>query len=285
MKFKSLILILSVLFFYTSCSDSTTDIDIDPMPDTDPEEVLSETSNLLSFIIEANNKEYLDEDVVGVIEDDEIQLTLSEKVETAKLIATFTHNGKVVLVGSITQESGVTANDFSELLVYIVEAENKERKQYVVKVDWIREKKAQIPHLYIDTDGGTPIVEKRVYINANLRIDGGDKYEDFEARGAIRGRGNSTWGMPKKPYRFKLDEAASLLGLAAEKNWVLLQNYIDPSLMCNAVAMKTGQLLEMPFTHNMIPVDVTLNGKYIGNYTFTEHKEVAENRINVGEDG
>ena len=56
MKFKSLILILSVLFFYTSCSDSTTDIDIDPMPDTDPEEVLSETSNLLSFIIEANNK-------------------------------------------------------------------------------------------------------------------------------------------------------------------------------------------------------------------------------------
>ena len=143
----------------------------------------------------------------------------------------------------------------------------------------------QIPHFYIDTDDGIPIVEKSVYIDATIRLEGGNSYDDFEGRGAIRGRGNSTWGMPKKPYRFKLNEAASLLGLAAEKNWVLLQNYIDPSLMCNSVAMKTGQLLEMPFTHHMIPVDVTLNGEYIGSYTFTEHKEVTENRINIGKDG
>ena len=142
-----------------------------------------------------------------------------------------------------------------------------------------------IPHLYIDTDGGVPIVEKSVYLDANIRILGGNKYDDFEGRTTIRGRGNTTWGMPKKPYRFKLDQAASLLGLPAERNWVLLQNYMDPSLMCNAVAMRIGQLLEMPFTHHMIPVDVTLNGEYIGNYTFTEHKEVTESRINVGEGG
>ena len=151
--------------------------------------------------------------------------------------------------------------------------------------NYIEGEVAQIPHIYIDTDGGVPIVEKRVYIGANVRIVGGDKYDDFEGRGAIRGRGNTTWAMPKKPYRFKLDDAASLLGLAAERNWVLLQNYIDPSLMCNSVAMRAGQLLEMPFTHHMIPVDVTLNGEYIGAYTFTEHKEVTENRINVGEGG
>lgn len=155
-----------------------------------------------------------------------------------------------------------------------------------VKIDTpVEEEVAKIPHIYIDTDGGVPIVEKKVYIDANIRIVGGNSYDDFEGRASIRGRGNSTWNMPKKPYRFKLDKAASLLGLAAEKNWVLLQNYIDPSLMCNAVAMKTGQLLEMPFTHSMIPVDVTLNGSYIGNYTFTEHKEVTDNRINVGEGG
>lgn len=190
MKTKSLILFITLLFFYTSCSDSTPDIPLNPEPTPEDE-----------------------------VKDDE--------------------DDKVV----------------------------------------------KIPHFYIDTDGGVPIVEKRVYIDANVRVEGGNKYEDFEARGAIRGRGNSTWGMPKKPYRFKLKEKTSLLGLAAEKSWVLLQNYIDPSLMCNAVAMKTGQLLEMPFTHHMIPVDVTLNGEYIGNYMFTEHKEVTENRINVGEGG
>ena len=195
MKTKSLILFITLLFFYASCSDSSPDIPTNTQPEPTPEE--------------------------GVEEDEEDE---DEKV-------------------------------------------------------------VKIPHIYIDTDGGVPIVEKRVYIDANVRIEGGDKYDDFEARGAIRGRGNSTWTMPKKPYRFKLKEKASLLGLAAEKSWVLLQNYIDPSLMCNAVAMKTGQLLEMPFTHHMIPVDVTLNGEYIGNYMFTEHKEVAENRIDVGEGG
>ena len=147
------------------------------------------------------------------------------------------------------------------------------------------EEKPQVPHIYINTDEGAPIVEKNVYIDANIKIDGGNKYNDFEGRGAIRGRGNSTWEMPKKPYRFKLNNKASLLGLAGEKSWVLLQNYIDASLMGNAVAMKIGQLLEMPFTHHMIPVDVTLNSEYIGSYMFTEHKEVTENRINVGKGG
>lgn len=289
MKIKSLILFLMVLFFYTSCSDSSTDIEIEPKPEPQPEEELSTTNKMLTFVIEKSNNEdeYLQEDVVGTIKDGEIKLTMSEKIDATKLIASFTHDGEVVMVGDAEQKTGVTVNDFSQLLVYSVVAENEDRQQYIVKVEWMEEQpeKAQIPHIYIDTDGGVPVIEKKVYIEANVRINGGDKYEDFEARGAIRGRGNSTWAMPKKPYRFKLKEKASLLGLAAEKSWVLLQNYIDPSLMCNSVAMKTGQLLEMPFTHHMIPVDVTLNGEYIGAYTFTEHKEVKKNRIDVGEGG
>ena len=284
MKLKSLLILLTAIFFYTSCSDSTADIQPEPKPE--PEVELKTTNQLISFTLEkSKNETYLEKDIVGVIENEEILLTFEKKVDASKLVATFTHNGKGVFVSSTVQVSGVTANDFSKLLVYTVEAENKDKKQYTVKIDWPEEEVAKIPHFYINTDGGVPIVEKKVYIDANIRIAGGDKFEDFEARGAIRGRGNSTWEMPKKPYRFKLKEKASLLGLPAEKNWVLLQNYIDPSLMCNAVAMKTGQLLEMPFTHHIIPVDVTLNGVYIGSYTFTEHKEVTENRINVGEGG
>ncbi len=288
MKTHSLILLLAALFFYTSCTDSTPQIE--PTPEPTPEEELSATNTMLTFVIEqTNNQTYIQEDIVGTIHEESIKISMSEKIDATQLIATFTHNGHTAMVATTEQESGVTPNDFSNLVVYTIVAQNKDRKQYVVNVEFTKdpneEPKAQIPHIYIDTDGGVPIVEKKVYIEANVRIDGGTNYESFEARGAIRGRGNSTWGMPKKPYRFKLKEKASLLGLPAEKSWVLLQNYIDPSLMCNSVAMKTGQLLEMPFTHHMIPVDVTLNGKYIGAYTFTEHKEVTENRINVGPGG
>lgn len=276
MKFKSLLILLTAIFLNTSCSDSSTDINTE-----------SKTTNeLLSFTLEkSRNTAYLDEDIVGVIQNGEILLTFKTKVDATNLIATFKHNGNAVFVGAAVQVSGATTNDLSKLPVYSVEAENKERKQYAVKIVWPEEKLVNIPHFYIDTDGQAPIVSKDDYLNAKLRIVGGDNYENFEATTKIKGRGNSTWNMPKKPYRLKLTEKASLLGLTAEKDWVLLQNYIDPSLMGNAVAMKIGQLLEMPFTHHIIPVDVTVNGKYLGSYTLTEQKEVKESRINVGEGG
>lgn len=147
------------------------------------------------------------------------------------------------------------------------------------------EDKVQIPHFYIDTENNAPIASKENYINGTLNIDGGNKYNNFEGAMAVRGRGNSTWKMPKKPFRLKLNKKASILGLAAERDWILLANYIDPSLMCNAAAMKIGQLLEMPFTHHMIPVDVTLNGRFLGNYMLTEQKEVTKNRIDIGKNG
>ena len=79
-----------------------------------------------------------------------------------------------------------------------------------------------------------PIDSKDNYINATITIEGNDWGEDYTGTTRIRGRGNSTWGMPKKPYRLKLDESTSILGLLPEKDWVLLANYIDPTLMLNS---------------------------------------------------
>ena len=240
----------------------------------------------MSFTLEqSRNAAYLAKDVVGVIESDKILLAIPEKVDASKLIATITHNGNAVLVNSTTQVSGVSANDFSQMLVYTVEAENKDRKQYTVFLDLPVEEVSHIPHIYIDTQDQAPIVSKDDYLKGTLRIKGVVFYKDFRGTTSVKGRGNSTWKLPKKPYRIKLDEKASLLSLTAEKDWILLANFIDPSLMCNAVAMKTGQFLEMPFTNHIIPVDVTVNGEYMGSYMFTEQKEVKESLINVGEGG
>ena len=46
----------------------------------------------------------------------------------------------------------------------------------------------------------------------------------------IRGRGNSTWFAPKKPYRIKLDKKTDLFGMGNNKDYVLLANYYDPLL-------------------------------------------------------
>jgi CotH kinase protein len=142
-----------------------------------------------------------------------------------------------------------------------------------------------LPHITIKTSGNVPINSTQTYVPATISINGQKKYSDYSGTAQIRGRGNSTWSFPKKPYRFKLDTKDSLFGLAAEKDWILLANYLDGTHLLNAVAMKIGKLLNMPFTNTIIPVEVTLNGLYQGTYMLTEQIEVKKNRVNVGNDG
>lgn len=148
-----------------------------------------------------------------------------------------------------------------------------------------------IPVVRITTENGAKIESKEDYVNGTVRIEDPSKHfsdvDVYEGTMRIRGRGNSTWGMPKKPYRIKLDENASLFGLAPEKDWVLLANYSDKTLMRNIVAMELSRICGMTWTPTLISVDVYLNEEYIGVYTFTEHKEVADGRVEievVGED-
>jgi hypothetical protein len=143
----------------------------------------------------------------------------------------------------------------------------------------------RLPKIIINTEGSLPIESKELYQNATIVVDGAENYPSLTASGKVRGRGNSTWTLPKKPYRIKLDKKTPILGLAAEKDWVLLANYLDETHMLNAVAMKIGHLMKIPFTNNIIPVELILNGEYQGLYMLTEQIEVKQNRVNVGEGG
>jgi hypothetical protein len=143
----------------------------------------------------------------------------------------------------------------------------------------------KLAHIDIQTKDKAPINSKLTYVAATITINGKKVYTDFVGSAQIKGRGNSTWSYPKKPYRFKLDEKASLLGLAAEKDWILLANYLDGTHTLNPVALKIGKLLNMPFTNNIIPVGVTLNGEYQGLYMLTEQIELKTNRVNIGKGG
>ncbi|AEE53573.1 CotH kinase family protein [Haliscomenobacter hydrossis] len=145
--------------------------------------------------------------------------------------------------------------------------------------------KTFLPRLDIATTGNVQINSTDTYVTATISIDGLGVFDNYKGSAQIRGRGNSTWNFPKKPYKFKLDQNAGLLGMAAEKDWVLLANYLDGTHMLNAVAMKTGQLLSMPFTNHIEPVEVYLNGQYQGLYMLTEQIEVKKNRVNVGDNG
>lgn len=122
-----------------------------------------------------------------------------------------------------------------------------------------------LPVLTIATEFGLPIASTEDYLDANLTLDGAALTAE------IRGRGNSTWSMPKRPYRLKLTSKRPLLGMPSNRHWVLLADYADPSLMRNELAFAFGAATRLGWTPRQRAVEVVLNGRYDGVYHLTEH--------------
>lgn len=157
-------------------------------------------------------------------------------------------------------------------------------REYNVTVEWLTENAVSVPRIDIDIDGGQSVISKDYYLNANFRITGYGVYENFVDSVQIKGRGNSSWNYSKKPYRLKFAEKVKPFGLTKGKSWVLLANAQKGSLMANAISMKIGQMAGAHYTNHIIPVDLYINGQYMGNYMFTEKIGMANNSVDIDEE-
>ena len=120
---------------------------------------------------------------------------------------------------------------------------------------------------------------------AKLRIEMPDGAVNYEGKMSIRGRGNSTWGYPKKPYALKLDEKAEILSMPAHKRWVLLANWKDRTLMRNDAAFWLSRHTGLPYTVRGQFVEVVFNGEHIGDYYLCEQIKIDKKRVDVQDGG
>jgi hypothetical protein len=145
-----------------------------------------------------------------------------------------------------------------------------------------------LPVVYINIDNGAEVTSKDYYLNGSITIDASNAAGDFPSlettRIQIRGRGHFTWKFAKKPYKVRFASKTSVLGMNASKNWVLLANYLDRSLIQNHVALEMGKVMtNIPYHSNQYPVDVFVNGSYRGVYTLGEQLEAKKERIDLEE--
>lgn len=140
------------------------------------------------------------------------------------------------------------------------------------------------PTIYVETENNVEITSKEDYVRATLRYVDDSGVKLYDALG-IRGRGNSTWGLEKKPYRIKFDKKQEFLGpdKANAKSWTLLANYADKSLIRNAVAACIGEFAGLPFNASAQFVDFVLNGEYLGCYQVSDQMEIREKRVDITE--
>ncbi|GGG96145.1 hypothetical protein GCM10007415_34190 [Parapedobacter pyrenivorans] len=239
----------------------------------------STSNDLTSFVFKKEKNPDLWNNIEAEINGDTIYAHTLVGTDLTALVPEFEHNGVAVVVDDVKQQSGNSAQDFSQLVAYTVAAADGSTRRYIVKFA-----DTGLPAIYLFTDG-QPIESKEIYVDGAIKITKGLEGKVlFEGITEIRGRGNSTWGMPKKPYRIKLADKAPLLGMPADKSWALMANYGDQSLLRNEVAFEVSRRLALEYTPRQQFVELFLNGEYMGNYTLTEHIKEGEDRVAIDED-
>lgn len=168
-----------------------------------------------------------------------------------------------------------------------------------------------VPTVYIDVEGvgGTDAdLDKALYkvratgeapyLNAVITVkdNGTDKdtkhLKEFTDKVKIKVRGNSTANPTngKKAYRLKFDKKLGatkhdMLGLGySARNWTLLANVFDHSMVRNALSYHLEKEVGMDFCPGYKFVDLVINGNYRGTYQICDHVEIDKNRVNVNED-
>ena len=144
-----------------------------------------------------------------------------------------------------------------------------------------------LPTLRINTPDGKDIDSKEKYVmKCEALLTDKDGKRDLYGLAAVKGRGNSTWWPPKKPYALHFHSAQSVLGRPKANTWTLLANYHDTTLIRNDLAFWMGrEMSRLDFTPDAAFVYLHLNGKYRGVYQICDKITVGANRVQVGADG
>ena len=219
-----------------------------------------------------------------------------DKAQPEMLIPEFVTDGETVLVNGQPVVSGQTAISFADDFDLVVKAENGDENTYRVSFN-CPQINTELPVIRIHIPVSS-ITDKKTYRKTKFDIycpgfDEG-RWTASDAEIEIRGRGNSTWGLPKKPYRIKFPEKFSPIGLnhAKAKSWVLLAHDMDKSLLRNHLGFELSRILfsssekyhdeaVLDFTPCSQMVNVYSGDNYHGVYQMSDQMEVAKGRIDL----
>lgn len=140
-----------------------------------------------------------------------------------------------------------------------------------------------LPLVIINTEDSIEPFDKENYITCTVTIIKDNKIVTKE-KAKIKLRGNSTSRLDKKSYRVKFDSKQKILDMPAKaKNWAIIANYSDKTLMRYLLAHKISSLFELNYSPACESVDMIVNGEFQGNFGFCDQMEEGKGRIEVTE--
>lgn len=211
-----------------------------------------------------------------------------------KLKPTFAvSDGTTVKIDGMEQTSGVSEVDFSKPVLYTL-SNGEETRTFTVVVT-----NSGLPVVVLTQSGGGSESWEEAGINVRskdadwvetdkMAVYNADGSVDMEeALCGIRLRGNSTQKFPKKPFAIKLVSKASVLGMPKHKRWVLLANWMDRTMLRNAVAFEVAHQTENAYADGLgwnphgYSVEVVMDGRHVGNYYLCEQIKIDGDRVDI----
>ncbi len=151
-------------------------------------------------------------------------------------------------------------------------------------------KSGEVGTIYIDTQSGSLSAingseDKSAWESGSIMVVKPDGTVDYNGiMDKMSGRGNGTWSTDlKKPYNIKLNKSTSLLNMAAAKKWCLLANAMDNSLIKDELTYDFADYIGIKYQPHSKPVDLFVNGQYLGAYNLAEKVEIKSNRLDISD--
>ncbi len=142
---------------------------------------------------------------------------------------------------------------------------------------------AGLPRIVIETEDFAGVRDRETEIPSHLQIYGEKAPESEVYELTVRGRGNSSFKMPKYGMKLEFTDKVSLLGMPKNRDWALVANFGDKTHLRNYMMTRLSEWLGAKYTPRMQFVEIYLNRNYMGLYLLSETIKVGKNRVNIDE--
>ncbi|MDM8534779.1 hypothetical protein QUF55_08790, partial [Clostridiaceae bacterium HSG29] len=95
----------------------------------------SDVKDITSFDFVADDNATLDQDIIGNVSTDMVTLYVPDGTDVTSLVAAFTITGVELKISATSQNSGITANNFTNPIIYTVYAADGSTKDYTITVN------------------------------------------------------------------------------------------------------------------------------------------------------
>ncbi len=256
------------------------------------EEAVSEQNELPKIIFQLENNEMNIEVSLWRSSDGSCYVFLpgfaEEKVangeaQTSISLVAIEGNG-TLQIGSQTLRHGDVLNGLEWEAAYPMLVYDRQ-EQILLEAPLIFLHSSQLPVIALETESGSMEAieaDKNAQERGSVKVwdeNGTILYQGNADR--ISARGNSTFGLLKKPLQFKLEKDVDLFGFGEADSWNLLADGYDETGLRNLLAMEMAKALEMDYVPDGRMVDLYCNGEYYGVYYLSEKVEIGESRVAI----